>query len=155
GQLRPMSDIILQVATHLNTIPDVAKRNTEAIAVMGKSALTVLPDLLELPKAIEGARQAGKFYSDQELESFAKMQKEMALIDQRWDYLTTKLKQGVVIPFMFIAGAFSGEGSVDAAKAGKGIESREDFGFDPTPSLPYMYGASMSRSQRAAALRQQ
>lgn len=98
GAVRPITDVVIELMEQLRQMPDVTARNAAAVDVLGRGVLAVLPDLLELPDAIKDARTAARTYSDQELESFRKLHKEMVLLDEQWEFTTTKLKQGLVIP---------------------------------------------------------
>jgi hypothetical protein len=147
GGVRPMSAVLLEVAQRLGAIPSVTERNATAVKILGRSALELLPDLVAIPTALERAAKAGLIFTDQEIKGFGRLQEEMALVDARWDFMVSKMKQGVTVPLMWVLG-----GDID--KAPKGTFGSGNFQLNFESSLPGTsaeFRAKVEASQRAAA----
>lgn len=149
GKTRPISDILIQLSERWRGMTDTIKRNAEATAVMGRGALGVLPQLMELSEGL--GKLNGRVLSDGDLGGFKEMRHQVALIDRDWDFLITKLKQGVVIPFSWM---FPSEDT----KAPKGKFGSANFplGFidgprgEMSPEFRAKYDAAMAAKAEAA-----
>jgi hypothetical protein len=117
GKIRPMSDIILQLSERWKSmsIADTAKRDTEAVSLLGRGALGALPEIMELAEGL--LKVKGRVLDEGDLAGFKQMHHQVAEIDRDWDFLVTKLKQGVVIPFRLM---FPGDSPDPKGKFGSG-----------------------------------
>lgn len=102
GQLRPMSDIFIQISRGLNAIEDPAKRNSAALEIFGRTGIQLLPTLLGLNDQIERAKSLGGLVgpSDSEIAKFKAYQEQVVELDFAWE----KLKRDTLAP---IAAIFS------------------------------------------------
>lgn len=122
GALRPMSEILEQLSGKLNKLEEGPKRNAAAIKIMGRGALEVLPDLLELGEGLRRARELSFGASEQEIQRWDAYHKQVAEATSLWDQLVRRLKEPIVVPVLFalkwaMGGGVSGGGT---GKAGEG-----------------------------------
>ncbi len=102
GAVRPMSQIVLELSQRLGSMTSTTERNALAIKVMGRSALEVLPDLLELNEGVKRARELGLGPTEADIKRWADYQKQIAEIDAQWDALTRKLKEPLAATVLFV-----------------------------------------------------
>lgn len=142
GAILPMSQIVLGLSDRLNAIPDVSKRNTEAIKILGRAAMEVLPDLLEFR---EGMRRSGDvedtFLTDEELRRAKSFHQSSVEIDQRWDAIKRHFKELAATLALPVMERVFGSGKNapsrnDVRNANSGQRLLEDVGALPTPSVP-------------------
>lgn len=103
GEMRPMSQILVDLSERLNSYTDTAKRNALATRILGRSAIEVLPDLLELSAGLKRAKELGVGPSSAEVDRWNKYQKEIAEVDAAWERLKRQMKEplaGVVLVTM-------------------------------------------------------
>lgn len=120
GNLRPMSQLFVEISERLNGISDTAQRNAKAIQILGRSGLEVLPDLLELSstlKTVQGIGDKG-ILSQADIDRFGVYQKQIAEVDQQWRLLSIRLKEPiaatVLVSLKFLSGISTNTGGPQA-----------------------------------------
>lgn len=93
GNLRPMSSILLQLSAGLGKVEGTANRNALAIQIMGRSALEVLPDLLELADGVKRAKELGLGPSDKDMARWKEYQQNMVEVEAMWERLKRQTKE--------------------------------------------------------------
>jgi len=92
GNLRPMSQILIEISRGLGGIEDTARRNTVALSILGRSALDLLPDLLELEEGVRRARELGLGPSEEDVKRWESYHKQIAELESEWDRQVRKFK---------------------------------------------------------------
>ncbi len=156
GDVLPMNDVILQLAQRLNAIPDVAHRNAEAIKIMGRSALAVLPDLLELPKAMERAGQLNLAPNAEQIARWHRYLKQVVELDAEWEKLKRDLKDPIAGTVLFSVRWLRTAGSAASGLQDAALQSLfggtpKDIDSEMDETGGWGYGGSMSRAARARA----
>lgn len=103
GKAKPMLDILLQLGDRWIALGAGSQRDAEAISVLGRSAITALPDVLKLREGME--RQTGHIFLKDEIASMELMHVRMSDIDRDWEYLKKTFQEGLVIEVEFVGGA--------------------------------------------------
>jgi hypothetical protein len=101
GELRPMSETILELSQRLAAMPEGPIRNAAAIKVMGRAALEVLPDLVELSEGVKRAGDLKIGWSADDVKKAAELRKEIADLTAQWDYAVMKFKQPIAATVIF------------------------------------------------------
>ncbi len=96
GAVRPMADVILELSRRLKEMPEGPLRNAAAIKVLGRSALEVLPDLMELEAGVDRFNKKHWGLSDEQVKRFAEYQKMIAELKAEWRDFAVSMKETVV-----------------------------------------------------------
>ena len=115
GELLPTSQIILNLATKFRDLPEGPIRNAAAIKVMGRAALEVLPDLVELPVAWQRSNEIIRTTTDEQLKHFSEYESKVAEIETAWERLKRSMKEPLAATIFFLIKRF--EETADANKA--------------------------------------
>lgn len=93
GQLRPMSDIFLQVSDGLSKITDPAKRDAEALAVFGRAGIEILPTMVGLTGHLAKAKELGFGPTDAEVQRWKGYQEQIVIVESEFAKLRRQLEE--------------------------------------------------------------
>jgi len=153
GELRPMGEVILELGAALRRIEDPMTRNALAIQALGRSALEVLPDLMELEEGIARAKALGLAPTDAEIKQWKVYHQQIAEADALWEKLKRQLKEplagAVVITLKYLTQPTptrniyqgSGYGELDPAMIAQNAAARRLV----NPSATALFGADFQR----------
>ncbi len=96
GQLRPTSDIIVQLSQKLAALPNAFERNAAAIKILGRGALDVLPDLLELSEKLARAKELNLAPSAEDIKRWNAYKQQVEEVDAAWEALKRRMKEPIV-----------------------------------------------------------
>jgi hypothetical protein len=102
GTLRPMSQIIREIAAGLSRMTDTANRNRLAMDALGRSGLEMLPDLLELSKGLERASKIDLGINDDSIRRFGEYHKMVVDLETEWEALKRAMKEPIVASIHFV-----------------------------------------------------
>lgn len=152
GNLKPMSNILLQLSERLGGMQNAAERNSAAVKVLGRGALESLPDLLELSAGVKRAKELGLAPSDEDVRRWDGYQKQIVEVDAQWEKLTRDLKEPIVGTVSFLLKLLPG-GNVETLKYNVpflgqllGAKDLINASQEARPESPYSYGVSESLS---------
>jgi hypothetical protein len=95
GNLKPTSDILLQVSNGLQGVGEAAKRNKVLIDVFGRSGIELIPLFQSLTANVARAKELGFGLDQQTVDRYTKYEEQIAEIDKRWSGLARKMKDGI------------------------------------------------------------
>jgi predicted nucleic acid-binding protein len=151
GQVRPTSDIFLQISRGLQGMPDAFARNAAAVKIFGRAGIELVPTLMDLSQNVERAKALGLTVSDEELNRWLKYHQQMVEISAQWDKLYRQVAEPLAATLSVTLKVLSDGSALSNAVANM------VFGGKPTAVDTEMgetggwgYGASMSRSQHRA-----
>lgn len=140
SKLRPMTDVMLDFADRLNEIPDAARRNAAALEVLGRGALAVLPDLLEVSEGMKRAKELGLSPTEQDIQRWDGYERQMAEVGAQWEALGRKLKEPLAA---FVSVIVGGGGTTDVgAAAVAALKARLGGGLTPGAAGPVAAGST-------------
>jgi hypothetical protein len=93
GQLRPMSEIFLEISKGLSGMTDVANRNTAGIALMGRSWLELAPVMMSLNENVQRAKELGLGVDEDSIQQWKKYHEQMTEVDFLWQKLKREFEQ--------------------------------------------------------------
>ena len=128
GELRPMSETILELSKRLGAMPEGPIRNAAAIKVMGRAALEVLPDLIELADGVKRAGELKIGWGPDDVKKAAEFRKEVADLTAQWDLAVLHFKQPIAASLIF---TIKGIEKLDNLLAVTGAASKVAFGMGP------------------------
>ncbi len=102
GNIRPSSDILVQLSERLSAIKDPAQQMALAVKALGRGAVEALPDLLELSEKLKRAKELGLAPSEEDVKRWSGYQQQIAEVDAAWDQLVRKLKEPLVATISFL-----------------------------------------------------
>lgn len=106
GALLPTKDVLVDLATKLAAMPDAFERNAEAIKVLGRAGLEVLPELLELPEGLKRAEELQEEYTPAQLARWKEYQHQIAEIESAWESLKLSMKEPLAAVVSFALNYF-------------------------------------------------
>ena len=109
GNLKPTSDIFLQISSGMSHMSNAIERNNALAKIFGRTAVELVPVLSELGENVARAKELGLGVTDEELTKFKKYDQQVVEIEASWDRLARKMKQPLVGVISFIISA-NGEG---------------------------------------------
>jgi hypothetical protein len=113
GDLRPMSGMILELSARLKALPEGPIRNAAAIKVLGRAALEVLPDLLELGEGMKRFGEMKVGWTEADIKQGDEFRKKVADITAQWDTAILHLKQPIAAAIIFtVSTKFEGQGEI-------------------------------------------
>jgi hypothetical protein len=133
GKLRPMTDVVIQLAEKLGEIPEAARRNDAAIRVLGRGALAIVPDLLQMGEGLRRAKELGIAPNESEMARWEGYHKQIADLAARWDSLARKVKEPLAATFSLTMKGFAGDTADIGAAAGAAL--RGQVGKTPPAEL--------------------
>lgn len=105
GNIRPINDLLLDIADRLGDIQNPAEKADKAIAIFGKRGLEVLPIMTrDLRENIQELRNLGVGFDDVAARDAKKLDDALDRIASRFAALKKDLGAGLAIPFIFVFG---------------------------------------------------
>ena len=101
GNLRPTSEIFLQISDGLNKMENAADRNAAAIKIFGRAGVELIPTMRELRENIERARELGLGISDQDIKRFEIYDHQIIEIEESWARLSRAMKEPLAAVISF------------------------------------------------------
>lgn len=124
AKMLPMSSILAQLSDKLGAIEEPAKRNALAISILGKGALTALPDILQLNDGLRRAHELGLAPTDNDIARWQELQHQTAEVDAQLERITRKLKDPIAAVWSVTIRGFANDTS-DIGEAGfKALQSQ-------------------------------
>lgn len=144
GELRPMAEMIVELSERLNAMPAGPIRNAAAIKVMGRAALEVLPDLLELSDGLKRFSEMKVGWTDADIAKADEFRKKTAEIEAQWERMILSLKQPVAATFIL---SVEGWEKLDVLMKFMGLAGKAAVGLGPKVEEPYGPAWAVSRAQ--------
>jgi hypothetical protein len=124
AKMLPMSSILTQLSEKLGAVEEPAKRNALAISILGKGALTALPDILQLNEGLRRAHELGLAPTDNDIARWQDLQHQTAEVDAQLERITRKLKDPIAAVWSVTIRGFANDTS-DIGEAGfKALQSQ-------------------------------
>src|SRR5579885_1878612 len=105
GELRPTSEILVDISEGLNKLPEGLQRDAAAMDLFKRVGVEAIPFMTELNENLRIAHEQGFGPDEDDIRRFMEYQREVAQLETKWDALIRKLKEGIVIPINFIGNA--------------------------------------------------
>jgi hypothetical protein len=121
GAVLPMAEVILNLSRRLKELPEGWERNSAGMKVMGRMALTVLPDLVELEEHLNRFYQLDVGLTPEQVTQFSGWQKHITDLEAAWEKLKISFKEKVVAMVTF--GLPSDDDEAIVARAGAAREA--------------------------------
>lgn len=102
GNLRPVPRILVEISAALKSTADVSRRNTLAMDLLGRSALQLLPDLLDLSEGLDRAKAIGWGPTDADLARFSRYEKQVGELEQQWEQFKRTMLEPAVGTVTFV-----------------------------------------------------
>lgn len=102
GNVRPMSDIFIQISEALNHIEGPANRNAAALKIFGRAGVELIPTMLGLAENVKKAQEMGLGPSEAEVKRWEEYHQAIVTIETVWERFKRSAKEGIVAPVYLI-----------------------------------------------------
>jgi hypothetical protein len=101
GELRPMSEIFMEISAGLNHLGEAANRNTAAVKIFGRAGIELVPTMMGLSENIAEAKKLGLGLSDDDVKRFESYHRQSLELELVWDRLKRKFKDPIAATILF------------------------------------------------------
>ena len=97
GEMKPTSEILVEISEGLNKLPEGLQRDAAAMELFKRVGVEAIPFMTELNENLRVAHEQGFGPTEDDVRRFTEYQREVAVLETKWDALVRKFKEGVVI----------------------------------------------------------
>jgi hypothetical protein len=87
GEIRPTSDVLLDISKGLNSLGSAAERNAAAVRIFGRSGVELIPVLTGLSENVARAKEMGLGLDEKTVKGLEEAHKQLSEIEARWSAL--------------------------------------------------------------------
>jgi len=157
GEMKPTSDILIEISEGLNKLPEGLQRDAAAMDLFKRVGIEAIPFMTELNHNLHIAHEEGFGPTEEDVRRFQEYQREVSVLETKWDALVRKFKEGLVITV-----SFAGKGvdwflnNIGTAGDEDRQRREEEQARQDAEQIRRAggYGASMSRSAHRSLQRQ-
>src|SRR5271166_3487689 len=97
GEMKPTSEILAEISEGLNKLPEGLQRDAAAMDLFKKVGVEAIPFMTELNENLRVAHEQGFGPTEEDIRRFAEYQREVTVLETKWDALVRKFKEGLVV----------------------------------------------------------
>jgi hypothetical protein len=149
GEMKPTAQILVEISEGLNKLPEGLQRDAAAMELFKRVGIEAIPFMTELNENLRIAHEQGFGPTEEDVHRFQEYQREVAVLETRWDRLIRKFKEGIVITVSWVGKGVDwflnnvGTAGDDERARHEEEQARQDAAAIRAAGG---YGASMSRS---------
>jgi ABC-type transporter Mla subunit MlaD len=102
GELKPTSEILVEISEGLNKLPEGLQRDAAAMDLFKRVGVEAIPFMTELNENLRIAHEQGFGPTEDDVRRFQEYQREVAQLETKWDALVRKFKEGIVITVSWV-----------------------------------------------------
>ncbi|MDR3742285.1 MAG: hypothetical protein P4L40_24980 [Terracidiphilus sp.] len=87
GEIRPTSDVLLDISKGLNSLGSAAERNAAAVRIFGRAGVELIPVLTGLSENVARAKEMGLGMDEKTVKGLEEAHKQLSEIEARWSAL--------------------------------------------------------------------
>ncbi|HZT32767.1 MAG TPA: hypothetical protein VE999_01680 [Gemmataceae bacterium] len=149
GEMKPTSEILIEISEGLNKLPEGLQRDAAAMELFKRVGIEAIPFMTELNENLRIAHEQGFGPTEDDVRRFQEYQREVAQLETKWDALVRKFKEGIVITVSWVGkGADWFLNNIGTAGDDERARREEEQARQEAEQVRSVggYGASMSRS---------
>ena len=149
GEMKPTSEILVEISEGLNKLPEGLQRDAAAMDLFKRVGVEAIPFMTELNENLRIAHEQGFGPTEADVRRFQEYQREVAQLETKWDALVRKFKEGLVITVSWVGKGVDwflnnvGTAGDDERERREEEQARQDAAAVRAAGG---YGASMSRT---------
>ncbi len=97
GEMKPTSEILIELSEGLNRLPAGFERDAAAMSLFKKVGVEAIPFMTELNENLRVAHEQGFGPTEEDVHRFSEYQREVTILETKWDGLVRKFKEGLVV----------------------------------------------------------
>jgi hypothetical protein len=102
GEMKPTSEILIEISEGLNKLPEGLQRDAAAMDLFKKVGVEAIPFMTELNENLRVAHEQGFGPTEEDIRRFAEYQREVTVLETKWDALVRKFKEGLVVTVTWV-----------------------------------------------------
>jgi len=102
GEMKPTSEILTEISEGLNKLPEGLQRDAAAMDLFKKVGVEAIPFMTELNENLRVAHDQGFGPTEEDIRRFAEYQREVTVLETKWDALVRKFKEGLVVTVTWV-----------------------------------------------------
>ena len=102
GEMKPTSEILVEISEGLNKLPEGFQRDAAAMDLFKKVGVEAIPFMTELNENLRVAHEQGFGPTEEDIRRFSEYQREVTVLETKWDSLVRKLKEGLVVTVTWV-----------------------------------------------------
>jgi hypothetical protein len=102
GEMKPTSEILTEMSEGLNKLPEGLQRDAAAMDLFKKVGVEAIPFMTELNENLRVAHEQGFGPTEEDIRRFAEYQREVTVLETKWDALVRKFKEGLVVTVTWV-----------------------------------------------------
>ena len=105
GDMKPTSQILTEISEALNKLPEGLQRDAAAMEIFKRVGIEAVPFMTELTKNLHTAHEEGFGPTEADVQRFLEYQRQVTILETKWDSLVRSFKEGLVIEVSFAGNA--------------------------------------------------
>jgi hypothetical protein len=102
GEMKPTSEILVEISEGLNKLPEGLQRDAAAMDLFKRVGVEAIPFMTELNDNLRIAHDEGFGPTEDDIRRFTEYQREVTVLETKWDSLVRKFKEGLVITVSYV-----------------------------------------------------
>jgi hypothetical protein len=102
GELKPTSEILIEISEGLSKLPEGLQRDAAAMDLFKRVGVEAIPFMTELNENLRVAHEQGFGPTEDDVRRFQEYQREVTVLETKWDALVRKFKEGLVITVSWV-----------------------------------------------------
>jgi len=102
GEMKPTSEILVEISEGLNRLPEGFQRDAAAMDLFKKVGVEAIPFMTELNENLRVAHEQGFGPTEEDIRRFSEYQREVTVLETKWDSLVRKFKEGLVVTVTWV-----------------------------------------------------
>ena len=102
GEMKPTSEILVEISEGLNKLPEGVERDAAAMELFKRVGVEAIPFMTELNENLRIAHEQGFGPTEEDVRRFQEYQREVSVLETKWDELVRKFKEGLVITVSYV-----------------------------------------------------
>jgi hypothetical protein len=102
GEMKPTSEILTEISEGLNKLPAGLERDAAAMDLFKKVGVEAIPFMTELNENLRVAHEQGFGPTEEDIHRFSEYQREVTVLETKWDSLVRKFKEGLVVSVTWV-----------------------------------------------------
>ena len=102
GEMKPTSETLVEISEGLNKLPEGLQRDAAAMDLFKRVGVEAIPFMTELNDNLRIAHDEGFGPTEDDIRRFTEYQREVTVLETKWDSLVRKFKEGLVITVSYV-----------------------------------------------------
>jgi hypothetical protein len=102
GEMKPTSEILVEISEGLNKLPEGLQRDAAAMDLFKRVGVEAIPFMTELNENLRVAHEQGFGPTEEDIRRFSEYQREVTVLETKWDSLVRKFKEGLVVTVTWV-----------------------------------------------------